>query len=175
MIGFKKNNRGFALIVAVILSGVAAAVTVTLTTLAYKSLVLSSTAKESQYAFYAADSALECALFWDNGSDKPNGIQGSAFKYAASPSPVTIHCPVTIDSATEITLVGSSPDSETSEYRSGWFSVNDARCAQIIVYKGNSSNPTTKLYANGVNKSCAEFSASTNSSRTVERGLKASY
>lgn len=168
MIGFNKENKGFALIVAVVLSGVAAAVTITLTTLAYKNLMLSSTAKESQYAFYAADSALECALYWDNGAH-------NVFKYAASPTSVTIHCPIGVDSATAVTLVGSSPDSNTTEYRSGWFTVNGTHCARITIYKDSPSSPATKLYADGVNKSCNDFSGSSGTSRAVERGLKASY
>lgn len=153
-----EKNRGFALIVAVILSAVAAAVTITLTTLAYKNLMLSSTAKESQYAFYAADSALECALFWDNGAH-------NSFAYTSSPSSISINC-----EGAAVTLTGTA-DASTVTYKSGWFTINGTRCARITAYKGSPSTPGTKLYADGVNKSCSEVTTA----RSVERGLKASY
>jgi Tfp pilus assembly protein PilX len=154
------RNRGFALLIAVVLSAVAAAITVSLTTLAYKSLLLSSAARESQYAFYAADSALECALYNDNGSH-------AAFPYSASPGNVSINC-----AGTNVTLAGSSYDSHTTEYQSAWFAINGTDCARITVYKGDSSTLGTQLYSDGANVTCG---AITTDPRTVERGLEASY
>jgi hypothetical protein len=44
---------------------VALVVGLSLADVAYKQVVLSSTAKNSQVAFYRADSAMECVLYWD--------------------------------------------------------------------------------------------------------------
>lgn len=156
----RRPRRGFALLIAVVLAAVAAAITVSLTTLAYKSLLLSSAARESQYAFYAADSALECALNYDNGSH-------AAFPYSASPGNVSIDC-----AGTNVTLTGTSYDSDTAEYQSGWFSINGGDCARITVYKGDTPALGTQLYGDGANVAC---SAITTDPRTVERGLEASY
>jgi hypothetical protein len=59
------THRGFALIVAV-------------SSLAYKQQVLASSATRSQYAFYAADSALECGLLQAQKLDS----RGDPYSYA---------------------------------------------------------------------------------------------
>ena len=57
--------RGVTLLVAVILSSVVLSVALALLDVAYKQQLLASTAKQSQYAFYNADTVMECALYWD--------------------------------------------------------------------------------------------------------------
>lgn len=76
--------RGVTLLVAVILSSVVLSVAMALLDVAYKQQLLASTAKQSQVAFYNADSAMECALYWDQ--------QKSAFDYSPPPSPPSITC-----------------------------------------------------------------------------------
>lgn len=163
------SPRGFALLVAIILSAIAAAVTISLTTLAYKGLLLSSTARESQYAFYAADSAVECALYWDNSAH-------TAFAYTTTPSSPTINC-----AGVNVTLTASTYDSHTNKYLSPWFAINTqtvngvttSDCARITVYKGDSSqDPGTRIFGDGANTSCATLGTNP---RVVERGLKAIY
>ena len=58
-------SRGFTLLISVLLVTVILSLSLSLLDVAYKQVVLSSTAKQSQYAFYTADSALECTLYWD--------------------------------------------------------------------------------------------------------------
>lgn len=58
-------HRGFTLLIAIILASVALAIGLALADVAYKQVVLSSTARNSQVAFYRADSAMECALYYD--------------------------------------------------------------------------------------------------------------
>ena len=70
----RKPERGFALLVAIVLSSVAAVITFALASLAYKNLILASDATQSQFAFYAADSALECALLGDKGCGFENQL-----------------------------------------------------------------------------------------------------
>ena len=59
------KKKGIALLVTVIFMSVMLAFGVTLASLAYKQSVLASTAAQSQTAFFAADAALECALYAD--------------------------------------------------------------------------------------------------------------
>jgi hypothetical protein len=68
--------RGITLLIAVILSSVVLTIALSLLNITYKQLVLVSAAKNSQYAFYTADSAMECALYWDQ--------RKLAFEYAGS-------------------------------------------------------------------------------------------
>src|SRR5580658_7382511 len=65
MMTAKQTQRGFALLIAVIFMSVMLSFGLALGALAYKQEVLASSAVESQYAFYAADAGLECALYAD--------------------------------------------------------------------------------------------------------------
>ncbi len=61
----KISNSGFTLFIALIVSSLLLAIGLSLGTIILKQLVFSNTGKESQLAFYAADSGAECALYWD--------------------------------------------------------------------------------------------------------------
>ena len=63
------TQRGFTLLVAVILASVALSLGLILLDISYKQVVLASSARQSQSAFYNADSAMECALYWDQQFD----------------------------------------------------------------------------------------------------------
>ena len=60
-----KHKRGFVLLLAVLVSGILLALGLALYNIASKELLLSSAGRDSQFAFYAADSGIECALYWD--------------------------------------------------------------------------------------------------------------
>jgi len=60
-----KANEGFVLIFSVIISSILLSVGLAMFSIALKELILSSSGRESQFAFYAADSASECAVYWD--------------------------------------------------------------------------------------------------------------
>ncbi|SRR6266481_7084728 len=149
------SRRGFTLLIAVILSTVVLTVGLSLLDVAYKQVILSSTAKQSQAAFYNADSALECALFYDQKSD--------AFDFTAPAGAGTISCnnlPVT-------NFVNTDKDALR---RITVFTVPctaSGISATTTVYKY--ANGHTSLYASGFN------TCNSNDPRRVERGLKATY
>lgn len=60
-----RKQKGFTLFVALIVSSMLLAVGFSLSNIILKQLIFSTSGKESQLAFYAADSGAECALFWD--------------------------------------------------------------------------------------------------------------
>jgi hypothetical protein len=63
---FRKNNReGFAMLFAVLTASLLLTIGMAIFSLSFKELAISTAARESQIAFYAADSARECALYWD--------------------------------------------------------------------------------------------------------------
>ncbi len=80
----RKTSAGFTLFYAVLISSLLLAVGIAIFNITYKELILSSGARESQSAFYAADSALECALFWDlkhtGSSNSPFGFYGDSLR-----------------------------------------------------------------------------------------------
>jgi hypothetical protein len=60
-----KAKRGFTLFIALIVSSLLLAIGFSLSTIILKQLIFANSGKESQLAFYAADSGAECALYWD--------------------------------------------------------------------------------------------------------------
>jgi hypothetical protein len=60
-----KNKRGIAILYAVIVAILMVAIGATITSIALRQTILSSTGRESQYAFYAANTGIECARYWD--------------------------------------------------------------------------------------------------------------
>src|SRR3990167_3198528 len=79
----RTNERGFTLLLAALVSSIVLALGVSIFTIAQKELILSSLGRDSQYAFYAADTAAECALYWD--------VRHQAFATSA-PSSFNIEC-----------------------------------------------------------------------------------
>lgn len=161
----KKSQQGFALFIAVIFMSVMLSFGLALGSLSYKQQMLASSAIQSQYAFYAADSALECALY----ADQQQGL--FAFNSDVStPAPV-----MTCDSATPF-----SPPTVLSRTLSQWVIFtrlsmdSDKRCAEVTVYKPAPGSGTTYIFAQGYDVSCSTV-ASPGGARFVARGLNAHY
>lgn len=65
-IHIRKEQKGFAVLFAVLTSSLLVTIGISIYGISIKELTMSTSAKDSQTAFYAADSARECALYWDN-------------------------------------------------------------------------------------------------------------
>lgn len=74
----QQKARGFTLFYAVLVTSLLLALGLAVFNISLKELLLSSDARESQNALYAADTALECALYWDL---KYEGISSPAFGF----------------------------------------------------------------------------------------------
>jgi hypothetical protein len=59
------RERGFTILLAALVASLVLALGISVFSIAQKQLILSSTGRTSQYAFYAADTGAECALYWD--------------------------------------------------------------------------------------------------------------
>lgn len=59
------RERGFTLLIAALVASVVLALGASIYTLAQHQITLSALGRDSQFAFYAADTAAECALYWD--------------------------------------------------------------------------------------------------------------
>jgi len=60
-----KYKQGFVILIAVLISSLVVSLGAFIASIALKELALSSSGRQSQTAFYAADAALECALHQD--------------------------------------------------------------------------------------------------------------
>ena len=145
--------RGFALLISVVLTSVVLALGITLIDIAYKQVLLSSSAKNSQYAFYNADSALECALYYDQ--------QVNAFYYGSTYAG-QVQC-------NNLNVTGYAANQNGSQ-RTTTFSVpctGGGTSADVTIIKTPSA--ATNIYANGY--STCDASSPTR----IERGVKAKY
>jgi Tfp pilus assembly protein PilX len=155
MIKHVKNSssRGFTLLIAVIFTSVVLAVALALLDVSYKQITLASSARQSQYAFYAADSGVECALFQDSED---------TFDYTSEPVSGSFMCEgQTVDFRAPAASGGS---------RSTTFSIPCAgggTSADITVQKLATGN--TNLYSNGYNN------CSASDPQRVQRGEEAHY
>ena len=151
------SPRGFTLLIAVILTSVLLSVGLALLDISYKQVVLSSTARQSQYAFYAADSAIECALYWDQ--------KVNTFAYGIGTAP--IEC-----GGQSIPVVSSTANGvRTSTFDTPC--VNNVT-ASVTIYKTNggscsAGSATSCIYATGYN------TCNASDPRRIERGLKVFY
>jgi Tfp pilus assembly protein PilE len=167
---FKQSNasvkpRGFTLIVALIFTAVILSVSLSLASVAYNQVILASTAQQSEYAFYNADSALECALYQDQKLD--------AFDYSNIKANGTFAC------EGQTTISWNLPAANNGVRTNGTLPTFTVLCsngtplAQVYVFK-QQTEPSyapyhTIIYANGFS------GCNTNDPQRVERGIEAHY
>lgn len=162
----KKTQRGFTLLIAVIFMSVMLSFGLALGSLGYKQQVLASGAIASQYAFYVADTALECALY----ADQQEGLFAYE-KYDGKPKSMTC------DGNT--VAVVQLPPSDTQLISTVRLSLDAGlRCADITVYKYSTpqspGNVTTYLFSTGYDVSCSRV-ANPENARFASRGVSAHY
>ena len=73
----REEQKGFTLLFAVLVSTLIVAIAATVASIAVRQTILSGTSRESQYAFYAANTVLECVFFWDVVGVE--GLEGKVF------------------------------------------------------------------------------------------------
>ena len=151
-INSSSKKRGFVLLIAVIVASLMLVLASAMFTLVQKEIILSSLGRDSQYAFYTADSALECALYWD--------FQKQAF---ASPSggPPIVCNGITIG---PISYVGLEQPMAYQFDSAGY-------CAKVTVTK-HAAYPRTTIQARGYNGTCAGLAGNL---RSLERAVAVNY
>jgi len=163
-----QKKRGFVILFAVTLSAILLAIALGVANIALKEVKFTTNARNTNNAFFAADTGAECALFNDKlvGSSFP--IEGPASSITCASTTIPVSFSGTID---------SSGNPTTGTYN---FSINSlgslgASCAKINVFKDKRQSPmlvviTSKGYdtGGGVPGSCNP------PSNSVERELKIS-
>lgn len=159
-----QEERGFALLISVIFMSVMLTFGLALGSLAYKQQALSSSAVGSQYAFYAADAALECLLYADqqlNFFAFPTTDPASMNSYALS-------CGGSSGTVTSKTWTAATRWIVTER-----LSLDGGKsCADVTIYKPASTASPTYLFSQGYNVACTTLGTS---ARFTSRGIKASY
>lgn len=128
-------------------------------TIAQKSVVLSSLGRDSQFAFYAADTGSECALFWD-----------IRFGYFATTAPASVVNPDPQCGGTSLNASGRSttyPYTMTFQFEPNGF------CSIVTVTKSQSGSViSTVIHADGYNTNCTIKSTA---ARSLQRSVELHY
>src|ERR1700722_8604882 len=120
------NSRGFTLLFAAIIASVVLSLGAAIFDISIKQVELSSASRESQYAFYAADTAANCALYWDERTDiHPN-------TFATSSSDTNSASSLTCDGqSASLSVTGKTSTTGITQFT---FAPN-GYCAQVTVTK----------------------------------------
>jgi len=151
----KNEKSGFALLIAVVVSSVVLTIGISIINTALKEVVLASTVRNSLSGFYTADSAIECALYWDN-------IRGRF----GTPSYFSIGAPTEIECGGMITsVIGGSHFSliNTSDL--------NAPCADVNVSSVSVGPDEERVIMRGLGSNTCDL----NNSKRVERALEVRY
>jgi hypothetical protein len=126
--------------------------------IAQKQIMLSSLGRDSQFAFYAADTGAECALYWD--------VRYDAFG-TSTPA---------LEPTCDGKVLGATGFSQTRPYVVE-FQINlftdqsTGYCADVTIYK-NDSNPFTVIHADGYSTTCETKDTS---ARALQRSVELRY
>lgn len=169
-------RAGFSLLLAILISSLLISVGLGVFNLALKGAIISAGSRESQYAIYAADTGIECALFWDTGleSDKDFGVGGAGVLDIPN-YPFNISCGGS--NTVEVTREsGGDANHATSTFT---FTLGSAKystsvsvgksCTVIDVGGNPGCNVYTIIQARGYNTN------DINDPRRVERALQVTY
>lgn len=152
----RETKKGYAILFTIVIVSAVSVITAGLTNAIYKQLVLSSLARDSQSAFYQADTAGDCALYVDRveGKKEPPNLTGGG-SFSCGGLELTV-----VPAGLNYTILPSSTVQNSSE-----------PCFRIDVIKDTSVPPITgtTIEAKGYN-----FCDKTNP-RTVEREIKIDY
>ncbi len=156
-----QGKRGFTLLIAMITTSMLLLVSFVVVNIALQQLIISNAAEESQYAFYAADSGTECALYWD--LKNPSG--DSAFD-ATVPGTISCNGQTVTTGSQSVPTIPVTPSVIGGSSQS-IFSINFTKgCAIVRVTK---AGVNTTVDSRGYN------TCDTSATRRFERGVTLSY
>lgn len=153
-----RRSAGFTLLLAALIASIVLSLGTSIYTIAVKQVQLSTLGRDSQFAFYAADTGAECALYWD--------VRFDAF--ALTTSGVSPSCdakPVTVTTVgTDLPYTSTFSVDLFTDQSSGY-------CVEVSITK-NASSPHTVIHADGYSVTCAARSAS---ARALQRSVELQY
>jgi Tfp pilus assembly protein PilE len=157
------HQKGYAILFTVIVVTIISLIAFGISNSSYKQLILSAVAKDSQVAFYQADTATECALYADVVQDMFSVM---------NPPPKSFECGVQATTGKPYEL-GIDMINQGTDYNLTPLSQDSLPCFEIVVNKTTPSNPGdpifTKLKGRGYNN-CDKTNP-----RTVQREIEVNY
>ncbi len=167
----KHLDSGFTLLISIITTSLLLIVSFVVVNVSLKQVVQASSARESQYAFYAADGGTECAVYWDL-----NDSSQSAFATSTITNPVgTINCGNNVPILTNSQSVQTTPTPTPSRIGGGG-NANPTSIFQVTFRKGcaivrvtKEINGYTTINSRGYN------TCDPSAPRRFERGVTLTY
>lgn len=162
------RNKGMTLFIAVSIMGVLLFISFAVINIAIKGSLFASSGRDSQFAFYAADAGLECALYWDSKYDPSKFATSTAGTITCAGQ--TISTGTIISGTTTVSRIGGGGSANpTSNFG---FTMNQGtnpvtHCVIVSVTKN--LNGTTYIKSRGYN------TCDTSHPRRVERGIEVTY
>lgn len=155
----RSTTEGITLLIAIIITASLLLISTGMVNLALKQAFLTSSSRESQFAFYAADTGIECALYWD--------VRNPSYSAFSTSTPSTIYCNQDANNNPnpENPIVGGNGGNPPTSFTVKF--LPDPYCAIVTVTKFDNGN--TRIESKGYN-TCD----STNLDR-VERAVKVTY
>jgi len=148
------------LLLAALVSSIVLALGAAIYQIASKELELSSLGRDSQYAFFAADTGAECALYWDVRYD-----------YFATSAPPGIVPPNPRCASQSFTATGRA---STYPYTMEFQIEPGGYCTKVSITKAQPASgiTSTTIHADGYSASCANY---TTSARSLQRSVELHY
>src|SRR3989344_1288978 len=143
--GKVKKDRGFVLLFAITLSSILLAIALGVANIALKEVKFGTSAKDTNNAFFAADTAVEYTLF----NDKPII---NAYPYTLAPGNI-----------------------QTWDFIVSGLGTTGQGCARVNVKKDNTSPPDIKTTINSKGYNIDDVSCSGSNTNRIEREIRTSY
>lgn len=176
------RKKGVSLIIALIMMTLLLSLSFSISGIILRQLRITNASTNSQLSFYAADSALECTLYWDTTTDGTVGgsvpgaeIFGPTTVYNASNNPIkcgTDNTGSPVGFSKEVDNTDPANERTTTRFYIGY---GPKACAQVEVEK---TLYRTKISTNGYNVGINGNGCDTADAiakRVVERGLVFSH
>jgi hypothetical protein len=149
------GQAGFTILLAALVTSLVITLGISIFSIAQKQVILSSLGRNSQYAFYTADTAAECALYWDVRHD-----------FASTTGPISpISCGGDADVTVSHSALNIYPIAFDFEFEPNGY------CARVSVTKNN-VHPRTVIHADGFSTICDDIEVS---GRALQRSVEISY
>ncbi len=177
----KNNKKGVALFIAVIAVSALMIIAAAISDIAFKEQTISYSGRDSKVAFYAADSGMECALFYDlkggndglfvfatsSGGVRTPTLSGCTMGASGNPIPITPRTQSISDAAT--TTFYFNVDSAPA----------DSAKACVVVEVSKTLKPggsiSTKIESRGYNNYCTGHAYPDEYARNLERSFRVNY
>lgn len=168
------TSRGFTLLLAALVSSVVLALGAAIYGLVVKELELSGLGRDSQFAFFAADTAAECALYWD-----------VRYQYFGQTAPIGVNPPQPQCASQSLNPAVTQGVRTAYPYTMSFTYAPGGYCVEVYVQKCNGPIATdgtctpsgtnqvhTRIHADGYSTDCASKSTAT---RVLQRSVELRY